>query len=225
MIGQARLSIAVAALGFGLLPGANALAQDGGWYSGVFGGVAKVDIGSKGSLDTRYFDDTSILDDSSLDDSDPSFGVQVGYRFTPHFAVEAGYVRLGEAVYEAEYADPLNAGHSTRFRARFRSSGLSLAALGTFPLNERFDLHGRAGAYYADTRYEEKSVDLTSNTAALPNTMDGDSIDVLLGIGATWNMDRQWALRAEYQKLLDVGDEETTGESDVDLLWFGVLFR
>lgn len=214
-------SIAVAVLGLALLPGAKVVAA--GFYSGIFGGVGMIDVGSKGGLDSYYFGEDFPVD-SSLDDSDPAYGVQVGYRFNDFFAAEAGYVKLGQAQYLADFDDTLVTGNPARFTARLRSSGLTFSVLGIYPLGEQFDVYGRLGAYYSDTRHEEKFVDRTTGNSATWRA-DGNSIDPFLGLGATWNLNADWALRAEYQKFKDVGDDENTGEADADLLWFGVLFR
>jgi len=47
----------------------------------------------------------------------------------------------------------------------------------------------------------------------------------LAGIGAAWNINDGYALRVEVQRYFDVGDEDQTGENDVDMLTFGVVFR
>lgn len=222
MTGRLRLRIAVATLAAGLLPGANALAE-AGFYSGFFGGMSMADMGSKGSLDEVYFGDLP-LDSSSLDDSDGTYGVQVGYRWNSYIAAEIGYVNLGEGVYEAAISDPAIVPSPIEFSARFRSTGPTLSVLGTLPAGERFDFHGRLGAYYSDTRYRERLEDPdTGETASIE--FDGNSIDAFAGIGAAWNINASYTLRVEYQRFFDVGDEEETPEADIDLLMFGVLFR
>ena len=217
MTGRERLKIAIATLAAGLLPGASALAEEG-FYSGFFGGMAMVDMGSKASLEELYLGDLA-LDSSSLDDTDPAYGVQVGYRWNSYIAAEVGYVNLGEGVYEAELsALPIE------FGARFRSTGPTASVLGTLPAGEHFEFHGRIGAYYADTRYRERLVDLQTGEE-FSIEFDGNSIDAFAGIGAAWNINASYALRVEYQRFFDVGDDDETPETDVDLLMFGVLFR
>src|SRR5688572_18583120 len=100
MSGRLGLKIAAWALGLGLLPGANALAEETGFYSGFFGGMAVGDLGSKGELDALFFDDTPVS--SSLDDSGAAYGIQVGYRWNAYLAAEIGYINLGKAEYQAD---------------------------------------------------------------------------------------------------------------------------
>jgi OOP family OmpA-OmpF porin len=214
MTRQQRLRIAVLVAGLGLLPGATTLAE--GFYFGAAGGISKVDLGSKSELDTIFFGGPVA---SSLDDTGNSFGVQIGYRWNSYLAVELGYVDFGKAVYKADIP-----GFDTQFTARFRSSGPTLSALGTLPVGERFDLYGRGGVFYADTRYRERLDDMLSDEF-ISGEVSGNSFDLLVGVGAAWNINATHSLRIEYQRFLDVGDEDETGEADVDLVTFGIVFR
>jgi OOP family OmpA-OmpF porin len=222
MIGPERLKLAVAALTLGLLLGASALAQEG-LYSGIFGGVSMVDMGSSSGLRRSFFGNTPV-DSSSLDDSDTAYGVHVGYRWNSYVATELGYVNLGEGLFEANLSDPAVVSEPTVFSARFRTTGITAAMLGIFPVAGMFDFHGRAGVYYADTRYRQRQ-DFTTSDTFLSGESKANSFDALAGIGAAWNFNENYSLRVEYQKFLNVGDKDDTGEVDVDLLTIGVLFR
>lgn len=222
MIGPERLKIAVAALALGLLPGAGTFAQEG-WYSGIFGGVSMVDMGSASGLQRSFFGNAPV-DSSSLDDSDSAYGVHVGYRWNSYVATEVGYVNLGEGLFEAELSDPTLVTEPAVFSARFRTTGLTASMLGIFPVAGRFDIHGRAGVYYADSRYRQR-LDLTASDTFLSGESKANSFDAFAGIGAAWNFNENYSLRVEYQKFLNVGDKDDTGEVDVDLLTLGVLFR
>lgn len=222
MIGPERFKLAVAAMTLGLLPGADALAQEG-LYSGIFGGVSLMDMGSESGLRRSFFGNTPV-DGSSLDDSDGAYGVYVGYRWNSYVATELGYVNLGEGLFEAELSDPALVAEPTVFSARLRTTGITAAMLGIFPVAGMFDLHGRAGIYYADTRYRERQ-DFTDSDTFLSAESKANSFDAFAGIGAAWNFDDNYSLRVEYQKFLNVGDKDDTGEVDVDLLTIGVLFR
>jgi OmpA-OmpF porin, OOP family len=222
MIGQGRLKIAVATMTLGLLPGAGALAQEG-WYSGIFGGVSMVDMGSASSLRRTFFGNTPV-DSSSLDDSDSAYGVHVGYRWNSYIATEVGYVNLGEGVFAANLSDPAIVTEPTVFSARFRTTGFTAAMLGIFPVAGMFDIHGRAGVYYADSRYRQRQ-DFTASDTFLSGESKANSFDAFAGLGAAWNFQENYSLRVEYQRFLNVGDKDDTGEVDVDLLTVGVLFR
>jgi hypothetical protein len=48
--------------------------------------------------------------------------------------------------------------------------------------------------------------------------------EFFLGVGGAWNISNSYSLRLEYQRYLDLGDDDT-GEGDVDLIGLSVLFR
>lgn len=227
---QRVMSILLAA-GLASTPVSGALAE--GFYFGISGGAASFDLPSKAAFDETYVDSLDGLvpgvfvvgAESSLDDSDQAWGVQVGYRWGSYVAAELGYVNFGEALYRADVL--LSDGFvdaPIEVSARVRSSGPTLAVLGILPLRERFDIHARAGVYFSDTRYRERFED--------PLTGEGDSIetdgsdkDLFAGLGAAWNINESYAVRLEYQRFFDVGDEDHTGEENIDLLSVGFLFR
>src|SRR5688500_10223891 len=80
-----------------------------GFYFGLTGGLVSTDIGSKSDFDEGLaipiaqgllavgFDDVDI--ESSLDDSDIGWGLEIGYRFNRYIAAELGYLDLGEMAY------------------------------------------------------------------------------------------------------------------------------
>jgi hypothetical protein len=55
--------------------------------------------------------------------------------------------------------------------------------------------------------------------------VDASETELFAGIGGAWNINENFVLRVEYQKFLDVGDEEKTGESDIDVFNVSVLFK
>lgn len=220
--------ISVAAVGTAALavaPGVMAQSM----HFGVFGGISSFDV-PQASLDSELVALTQVVlappantpvdVDSNFDDG-AAWGVQVGYNFNSWVAIELGFTDLGNVVYEADVYDASISPRDFLYFAetKYSSSGPSLAVLGTLPLNDRFDLHGRAGIFFSDTRvsYHIDEEELVEYKAS--------GKDLILGIGASWKFKQQYALRLEWQRFLDVGDEEETGEEDVDLVALTFLFR
>lgn len=190
---------------------------------------------------TVLTDDTSVdfallgTGESSLDDSVSVWGLQVGYRWGKYFASEVGYAKLGEATYrlpaliEVTVAD--SAGTSTsdfvgERAVQFTSAGPTISALGMLPLGERFELHLRGGIYLADTRVTNRIRDIQFNNGNIYHVRtDASQTELYAGVGGAWNINQNFVLRAEYQRFLDVGDEEKTGESDIDVFNLSVLFK
>lgn len=199
-----------------------------GWYFGVTGGQAEADL-SKAELDEIVLDAFSsfgtVDGDATLDDSDTSFSLFGGYRFSQYFAVEAGYVDFGTAEYRASGVldpfgpqTPVDASYS----ADFEVSGFTATAIGAVPIGTLFDVHGRAGLLFADTEITE--------TATIATTSDRESFsasseNLFYGVGVGLQLGQNWSFSLDWQQFKDVGDDDETGEVDVNSLSLGVIYR
>jgi OmpA-OmpF porin, OOP family len=230
--------VAAGALCVGSVSGAHA--AEGGFYFGMSGGMASQDLSKKaldvnGALivaDSLAEDDFSLLsyEPSDFDDNDAAWALQVGYQWGSYFAVELGYVNLGDAMHAADIlvSDDLVILEDidTTVSTRFRNSGITAAAVGIFPLGQHFEVHGRGGVLFARSRIRQK-VDSEDSEAlrVVPFELRGNSTDLFAGLGAAWNINPSYSLRVEYTRYLNVGDEEKTLETDIDLISLTLLFR
>lgn len=235
MTGKQRMAAALVAA-LGMIAANTASAENAGLYFGLTGGATSVDMGGS----KQDFDDTFGLPiaatlelggldvigfESSLDDSDIGWGLQVGYRFNRYIAAEVGYVDLGEALYEAIMTvDDGTEIFPVEASVRFKSSGPTAAVLGILPIGERFDAHARAGVYIADTRLRSRLRDVEFAENVVHDETKAGETEFFFGVGGAWNISDSYSLRVEYQRYLDVGDDDT-GEGDVDLIGLSVLFR
>lgn len=195
----------------------------------------------------------TVVYDSRLDDSLTPWGLQVGFRFNKWVAAEVGYVDLGEFLYtqpgelsgnlaflcdaEACLDDDGNPTIAIRpldgefeRSIQLTSTGITASVLGMYPVSPRFDVHVRAGVYYADTRVTNRlryidGADQSDIFNLRHRREDASQTELLAGLGAAWNINENFALRVEYQKFFDVGDDEKAGESDVDIINIAVLFK
>lgn len=116
----------------------NASASEGFFISGGFGS-AKLD---------ESFDGLSGSDDSI------ALRLGVGWKFSEHFALEAGYQDFGDFEYRLDISNqPANSGQS-RNKAKLSADGFTFGAIGYLPLKERLSLYGRAGMYFWDGNAE-----------------------------------------------------------------------
>lgn len=115
-----------------------------------------------------------------------------GYHFSPMLAAEVGYSMFGDSI--------LTNGFVT---ATVSASSFKIAAVGTYPLNPKFDLIGKLG--------------LANNSQKLVVTPNGGSFsgsqsDLLVGVGAQYNMNSQTSLRVQYENFGKFGNFGTTGQ-------------
>jgi OOP family OmpA-OmpF porin len=124
------------------------------------------------------------------------FKVFGGYQFHPNLGVEAAFVDLGEAKYEGSFnGAPVTGG-------KLKVNGLNFAALGRVPLGQRFALFGKVGVFV----WEAQASD---TTAGVPFSTKTDGADASFGIGASFDITRNIALRAEGE-MFGVADEKAT---------------
>jgi OOP family OmpA-OmpF porin len=224
MIDKKRL---LAGLVLGCVLSTPALAEQyRGFYFSAWGGVAKTDMPSQADLDEEFNLDPSNPGESQLDDTPNVWGALVGYRFNRWLGTEVGYVNLGEVKYDFNGIFSSPDGDLPYIMGyRFSSAGPSAAVVGFVPAGERFEFNGKAGIYVADTRETIHLYDVEFGENALHSRSDASQTELFAGIGGTWNVNQSFALRVEYQRFFDVGDDKKTFEQDIDVFSVGVLFR
>jgi len=104
------------------------------WYVGLDVGQSKIDH-EPGYRDT--------------DDTSTAYTLLVGYRFSRHFSLEAGYADLGEFSSVLEPACP-QPSQCPRLYSTKSLDGFLLNAVGTWPLATHFQVNATIGAIYRD---------------------------------------------------------------------------
>jgi OOP family OmpA-OmpF porin len=208
------------------------LAGDSGFYVGADIGTMSVDV-DKGGLDSLFEDllasEGLFFDGSSdVDDSDTTYGLTVGYRFMPYLAVEGQYLDLGEASYSArgDLSDFETFLATADIDATIDSSGFALSVLGILPIQDVWEVYARLGMYFGDTD-ADFSVTLDDGVESVTESM-GDSEseqEFFYGIGGGYTFNETWNVRIEYTIFQDIGDEDLTGESDLDRFVIGLNYR
>lgn len=192
------------------LPAMPAMA-DGGFY--VYGAAGLTDTaGRKGQVDTTITNLGVTAFTSQADEKDQGYKLQVGYRLTPHFAIEGGYMDLGRYTYDAVATVPA----ATRTGSG-TIDAWNIGVVGNLPLNDRFSLFGRLGVAAHRLKFH---CDGTGIPCTNPDrTARGNSLHY--GAGLQWALTRNLFVRGEYEVIRDIGDAfnftGTTGTSEADL--------
>ena len=98
-----------------------------------------------------------------------------------------------------------------------------ISAIGILPLGDKFEFFGRLGYLFTSSDRELTSrVDGESGTFG---SAKGDSQDVVYGLGFSWNINQVYAIRAEFQQLDQLGQENRTGAEDVSVIAAGLIIR
>jgi OOP family OmpA-OmpF porin len=134
----------------------------------------------------------------TCDFKDTGFKVFGGVRLNRNFAIEGFYGNWGEVQVDTGAAS-----------AKVEASTFGVAALGIVPLGERFELFGKVGIGST----EQKA---TASAGGASATAAESGSDVLYGLGAGFNITRNFGLRAEWERLKD---------SEVDIFSAGLQYR
>jgi OOP family OmpA-OmpF porin len=143
---------------------------------------------------------------SSVDEVDFGYKLQVGYMFNRYVGIEGGWVDLGKFRYSATTATGSGS-------VSISAQGFNLAVLGAWPVADRFSLIGRLGMINADVKAKGTAVN-ASDTSVKPN----------LGLGAMYQVTPRVAIRAEWERFFNLGDENKTGQGDIDLWSVGLRY-
>lgn len=207
---RTSVTLAIAALAAVAAP--LAVAQDTGWYAGGNIGATRATIDDariQNRLLANGFATTSIADD----ERSAGFKLYGGYRLNRYFAVEGGYFRLGDFGYTAT---TVPAGTLT---GNMKVQGLNLDLVGIVPLGERFEVFGRVGAAYAQTR------DRFTGTGAVivtnPNPRKNDT-NLKLGVGMGYRFSDTLAMRIEAERYRI--NDAVGNKGDVDMLSVGLVY-
>ena len=216
-------------------PSASAEAQ-AGFYIGLSAGESSYDIEQAELddvvLDAFFSQGAPVLSGSStLEDSDTSVALVAGYRFLPYVAVEASYLNLGTAEYRSVGAvNPPGPVTSAPASLDFdvESKGVTVSGIGSLPLGNVVDLHGRLGLFFAQT---DISVVARISTSVAEESDSLESVGAFYGVGAGFHLGEHWSLSLDWTRYDNVGDEdedddiETEAGFDIDALSLSAAFR
>jgi OmpA-OmpF porin, OOP family len=161
-----------------------------------------------GSFGKSDFDDGNAIPDlitsGTVDGKDSGFKIFGGYQFNQHFGVELAYVDLGKASYSGMFLGAPVTGGSVD------TTGLNFSVVGILPLNPSFELFGKIGFF----TWEAQARD---TTGGVPFSGKAEDTDVSFGIGASYNINRNLSVRAEWEQFEAV--------DTISLLSLGVVFK
>lgn len=204
-----------------------AVAEDRGFYWGFDLGQYEYSL-DQNALDQELVDSLEsggfdvLSGGSQISEDGFTWSLTLGYQFFRFLAVEAAWVDLGDAEYKASvevddgtFIIPLDT------KVTNDSAGATLSALGILPFAGNWQVYGRAGVYFASN---DLDVTASSGGESVAGEDSDNTQEFYWGLGAGYTQ-AQWTLRLEYQQYMDVGDDSTTGESDIDRITLGAIYK
>lgn len=159
-----------------------------------------------------------------------------GWKATPHFAIEAGYVDFGRHRTSATGGvAPTASSPASREKldGRYRVSAVTLDAVGYWPINTAITVSGRVGVAATEQKY---SVERTSTWDAGSRTWSSTfpsnrQTRLHWGIGASYALNNRTSLVANFTRIESVGDPygagmrpTSNGKFDYGLLGIGLRY-
>jgi len=159
------------------------------------------------NLGQSKFNNVDCTGTTTCDTSDNAFKVFGGYSFNKNWAAELGYADLGKA----KLADSISS-------VEAKATAWDLNDVFSWPFSDSgFAVFGRAGLYMGDVK-------LSGDASGSKTTTD-----LTYGLGGQYDFNRNFGLRAEWQRYSKMkSHSDTTGEDgsgDVDAMTIGVLYR
>ena len=183
--------------------GQSRFSSSGGSPQGVLATNANLTAGGMAGSAARF------------DDKDFGYKLQIGYSFNQNFAVEGGYVDLGQQNYHVNFS-------SGSGQAKSDDNGLNVAALGIVPIDGAFSLFGKVGVIDAKVDYHLSGSNAGGSFA---DSHENIKFSPEFGVGAMYSLNGVADVRLEAERFADIGKKSTTGESDVNLLSLGLAYR
>lgn len=141
-----------------------------------------------------------------------------GYQFHKYIAIEAAYVGLGKFGFRTDVMPTGVLGGAMKI------SGFEVAAVGTLPMNERFGLFGRVGAFSNETK---TSYNGTGSVEVITGaeTQKKRSTQLSYGAGAMVAINKNFSLRGDWSRYVKLGNALTGGQTDANLYSLGLVYR
>lgn len=137
--------------------------------------------------------DSASQFDGDVDDSDTALTFGVGYTVHPNLSLELAYTDFGELTYDGTW-------NGTPIEGAVESTGVSLAAVGHYPLNETFGLVGTLGVLAWQAEDDE-------NFGGVDMTYDDDGTDPFYGAGVQATIGGHLGARLDYT-FYEIWDED-----------------
>jgi len=150
---------------------------------------------------------------------DTSWGGTVGYRFTPYFGSEVGYMNLGKG--SASVSDTSGT-DTAQGKASFTSRGPTLALVGAVQFRN-LEAFLRLGYLFAHTDLLVAAV--ADGSTKLNATESANMPAPFGGLGIRYAFSEYWHLKLEFDRYDDVGDAATTGTAHIKVTTLGVGCR
>jgi OOP family OmpA-OmpF porin len=181
------------------------------WYVGAGAGGSFYDLNDLDATLGSGFGTYAL----TSDDNDAGYRVFGGWRALPWLAVEAGWMDLGKATFDATTTLP-----ATRVTGRFETSAWFIDVVPSYTF-DRFTVFGKLGVALWEAKTNTTTDVLLGQRFSTSRKERSESFK--WGLGAAYDFADRWIARLEYDQF-EAGDG-STGKSDVGFVSLSVAYR
>src|SRR5512140_3560869 len=91
----------------------------------------------------------------------------------------------------------------------WESKGPTVSVIGILPFADVWNVYGRVGAFFTDTKLTGKASTATDSSS---DHVSKNTTEFLWGVGGGYTFMDHWTVQLEYQGIPNVGDKNHTGE-------------
>lgn len=213
-----------------------------GWYGGAVAGQSKALMGGMeailaDSVDTDRKNGSASYEIESTDSEWQLFG---GYAFKRYWALELGYVDLGQVRTKFSSITEGSKGEFKKDKSEiFTTKALAITAMGRMPIQGGFSILAKLGLLgwsfqEVDSRTCVPTLTIVENpnteercgeflSGARNNTAAGASL--MFGLGVGYRLTRSLALRGEWENYLKIGNDNETAVMDYNSVSAGLEYH
>ena len=165
----------------------------------------------------------------SIDDTDTSYSIGLGFDFNKYLAIEAGYINLGEVsasitgAFVGTYQGiPISA--TGTLYATAESDGFYFGPQINIPATNALDIYIKGGYLVWDMDTEATASGTltygdTVYAGDVTATATDDGTNPYMGMGLSFDVSDTWSVKADWVRYIDVG------ETDIDVIAAGVIWK
>ena len=105
--------------------------------------------------------------------------------------------------------------------SNLKITGFGAAALVGLPITAQFSVFAKPGVIYWMAKRTDST---TAGTATQSNSTDKNGTSPSLGVGISYAFTDKLSARLEGERYFDVGDKNSTGKSNVDVIAFSLQY-
>lgn len=202
-----------------VLASSMASADNSPWYVSVSAGSADYGntVNDAGNALSSGLTSAGVPNTTTSSKTSTGFELEGGYNFNKYFALEGGYFNMGSATIDGTATPPFTG----NFHADIKANGWELNAVGTLPINDNWGVFGFGGLIAASVK-EDVSANGPGGSAAQSQSASNTTYDV--GVGVRYDTGSHWGFRGGFKQFHGMGDSNTTGKGNVNLLFLGASY-